>query len=206
MKKAFGFGDSILLQSNHVLKKSFEAYNISYEHLVCGSHDIDLNIARDCNVGPLTRLNLYIDDLILSKKTYDFVVIHLGLHDIKFFGDNQFLTDIDTYERTFKEVIGQLFLITKKIYWCAIPFIFDQHHNQKNLGMTRHAENAEAYNMRIKKHIKQDDIIWIDTYHFMKGLSEAYLIDHVHLTEEGIKLYTAFILNEIKKKEINDET
>lgn len=206
MKKAFGFGDSILLQINETLKEDFRKEKILYKHLICEDKHVDLNVAKDCNIGPLTRLNLYVDDLIFKNETYDFVVVHLGLHDIKVKKDMQHETDLDLYERTFLKVIESLSHITQRIYWCAIPYIFDDHHNQRNLGFARYVSDAHTYNMHIKENIKHEQFVWIDTFQCMESMSKSYLIDHVHLNPEGIKLYASYIVKEITNKETNDET
>ena len=192
-----GLGDSILLQTNHIIKRLFVEQGHTYLHPDKSENGNHWHDQGETNVGITANLNGYLDKIQETHGKVDVLLVHVGLHDIKrpdATGRPQ--REEEVYDKDVRSAMVRAASLARHVFFTTIPRVLDAHHNSFNTGMKRFDKDAVAYNAVMRRHADGLGIHIIDT-HTLFDIREDDLADHVHLNRESEHIYARLLVDSV---------
>lgn len=126
----------------------------------------------------------------------DVVLLHVGTHDIK----NDVITKthqvpLEDYGKNVAAIVDWFARKHIELIWIQNGPIDEKLHNARSKRFHRYEADMDAYNEVAEKTMKQRSVTMLDLPGFMKNLGplSELLKDHVHYTDDVVKLQAAFI-------------
>jgi hypothetical protein len=192
-----GLGDSILLQTNHIIGQMFKDKGLTYLHPEKSENGNHWHDQGETNVGITMNLHGYLDKIQETHGKVDAMLVHVGLHDIKrpdATGRPQ--REEEAYGADVRSAMVHAASVARHVFFTTIPRILDDHHNAYNTGMKRFDRDAVRYNTIMRRHADGLGIHIIDT-HALFDITRENLADHVHLTRDSEHTYARLLADAV---------
>lgn len=157
----------------------------------------DLDSPQGASAGDSARVLDYLNVLDQTDVFRpDVVLLHVGTHDIKHDVITQtHQVPLEEYGKNVEAIVDWFVRKHIELIWIQNGPIDEKLHNARSKKFHRYEADMDAYNEVAEKTMKQRSVAMLDLPGFMKNLGplSELLKDHVHYTDDVVKLQAAFI-------------
>jgi acyl-CoA thioesterase-1 len=131
----------------------------------------------------------------LGTSKWDVIHFNWGLHDLRLEADGKHQVPIEQYEKSLRELVGQLKITGAKLIWASTTPV-----PEGKVSPPRRSGDVPAYNAVAKKVMSENGIAFNDLYAFaLPRLKEMQIPVNVHFTEKGSRALAERVADAIEK-------
>lgn len=165
----------------------------------------DLDTPQGASAGDSSMVLKYLHSLA-RVETFrpDVVLMHVGYHDIKRDPESgEIRVSLDLFSANVREIVTWFKQRGIRLIWMRSGPLDEALHNARTTGFRRFESDLECYNKAADAILLSERIPTLDLAGFTRGLGpmKQLLKDHVHFTDDVVRLQAAFVAGYLAAQE-----
>jgi lysophospholipase L1-like esterase len=201
MRNIFVIGDSISIQYGPYLREQLEP-EFGYDRKRGEDQArLNLDIPQGANGGDSGMVLAYLELAYSQGVMYDILLINCGLHDMKTDPVNgRKQIPLEQYQENISKIVDIASKMSNSFIWIRTTDVIDHVHNVKSKNFHRFHSDVVDYNRAADEKMRERGVPILDLYNFSRKLGEDVYFDHVHFTDEVMKLQAVYITGYLHAK------